>query len=63
MRLGANALVLRDALGHNALAMTGRYVARQVDPVRELSERVGQAIMATLDETAQNYPPLEAGGG
>jgi integrase len=44
--LGANALVLRDALGHKTLAMTSRYVARQTDPVRDLAERVGQTIIA-----------------
>ena len=31
--LGASALILRDALGHKTMAMTGRYVARQADPV------------------------------
>jgi integrase len=48
--LGANALVLRDALGHKTLAMTGRYVARQVDPVRDLAERVGQQILAAAGQ-------------
>jgi integrase len=46
--LGANALVLRDALGHKTLAMTSRYVARQTDPVRELAERIGERIVATV---------------
>jgi len=43
--LGANALILRDALGHKTLAMTGRYVSRQTDPVRELSERIAASIL------------------
>jgi hypothetical protein len=43
--LGANALILRDALGHKTLAMTGRYVSRQTDPVRELSERIATSIL------------------
>ena len=43
--LGANVLVLRDALGHKTLAMTGRYVSRQTDPVRELSERIASSIL------------------
>jgi integrase len=43
--LGANALILRDALGHKTLAMTGRYVSRQADPVRELSERIAQSLL------------------
>ena len=45
--LGANALVLRDALGHKTLAMTGRYVSRQTDPVRELSERIASSILSS----------------
>jgi integrase len=47
--LGANALILRDALGHKTLAMTGRYVARQADPVRELSERIAASILKSAD--------------
>jgi integrase len=42
--LGASALVLRDALGHKTMAMTGRYVSHQTDPVRELTERIGAQI-------------------
>jgi integrase len=45
--LGANALILRDALGHKTLAMTGRYVSRQTDPVRELSERIAISILGS----------------
>jgi integrase len=44
--LGASALVLRDALGHKTLQMTSRYVSRQTDPVRELTERIGAQIEA-----------------
>jgi integrase len=51
--LGANALILRDALGHKTLAMTGRYVSRQNDPVRELSERIGQAILTVAGEVSE----------
>lgn len=42
--MGANSLVLRDALGHKTLAMTSRYVARQTDPVRDLSDRIAEQI-------------------
>jgi integrase len=42
--MGANSLVLRDALGHKSLAMTSRYVARQIDPVRDLSNRIANQI-------------------
>ena len=53
--LGANALILRDALGHKTLAMTGRYVSRQNAPVRLLSEQIGQELFAML---ASNGPKL-----
>ncbi len=36
---GANAFLVRDALGHRTLAMTGRYVNRDADPLRELADR------------------------
>lgn len=42
--LGANAAILRDLLGHSTLAMTNRYIARLVDPVRDVSERVALAV-------------------
>jgi integrase len=45
---GANAFMVRDLLGHKTLAMTGRYVGRNVDPTRELanlvSDRINEAI-------------------
>jgi integrase len=44
--LGASAIVIRDALGHKTLAMTGRYVSRQTDPVRDMAERIGAQIAA-----------------
>ena len=37
---GANAFLVRDALGHKTLAMTGRYVNRDADPLRQLADRV-----------------------
>jgi integrase len=48
--LGASAVVLRDALGHKTMAMTSRYVARQIDAVRELSERIGAQIQSIRSE-------------
>jgi integrase len=60
--LGANALILRDALGHKTLAMTGRYVSRQADPVRELSERIAQSLLisagVTIDTSTADVVPL-----
>ena len=44
--MGASAVVLRDALGHKTMAMTGRYIAHQTDPVRELAEQIGDKFKA-----------------
>jgi integrase len=44
--LGASAVLLRDVLGHKTLAMASRYLSRQVDPGRELAERIGAQIEA-----------------
>lgn len=46
--LGANALVLRDALGHRSLAMTNRYVSRQTAPIREVANSIGLQVDALL---------------
>lgn len=65
--LGANALILRDALGHKTLAMTGRYVSRQADPVRELSERIAQSLLisagATIDAKEERVVPFRKSTG
>jgi hypothetical protein len=45
---------VRDLLRHKNLAMTGRYVNRADDPVRTLSDQVGERISAD---------GLQAGGG
>jgi integrase len=45
---GANAFMVRDLLRHSNLAMTGRYVNRADDPVRTLSDQVGERIAAGL---------------
>jgi integrase len=45
---GANAFLVRDLLRHKNLAMTGRYVNRADDPVRTLSDQVGERIAAGL---------------
>ena len=61
--LGASAVVLRDALGHKSLAMTSRYVARQNDPVRELTERIGAQIAAIRSEGGADVVSLRGGKG
>jgi integrase len=45
---GANAYVVRDALGHSTLAMTGRYVNRADAPLRAVTNLVGERIAAGL---------------
>jgi integrase len=45
---GANAFLVRDLLRHKNLSMTGRYVNRADDPVRTLSNQVGERIAAGL---------------
>jgi integrase len=45
---GANAFLVRDLLRHRDLSMTSRYVNRADDPVRTLSEMVGERIAAGL---------------
>jgi integrase len=44
----ANAFAVRDLLRHKDLATSGRYVHRDDDPVRSLSEQVGKRIAAGL---------------
>ena len=46
---GANAFLVRDLLRHKDLSMTGRYVNRADDPVRTLSELVGERISAAME--------------
>ena len=55
---GANAFLVRDKLGHKTLAMTGRYVSQDADPLRELSDRVEQRIASALagEPTAEVLP-------
>ncbi|MGP0093333.1 MAG: tyrosine-type recombinase/integrase [Xanthobacteraceae bacterium] len=45
---GANAFLVRDLLRHKSIAMTGRYVNQADDPVRTLSDQVGERIAAGL---------------
>ncbi len=45
---GANAFLVRDLLRHKNLAMTGRYVNRADNPVRTLSDQVGERISAAM---------------
>ncbi len=45
---GANAFLIRDLLRHKTVAVTGRYVNRAEQLVRDLSDRVSNRIAAGL---------------
>ena len=51
---GGTVFTLRDLLGHKTVAVTSGYVARTVDPIRELSEMVGRRIGAALAQSAED---------
>ncbi len=46
---GLNAFMVRDLLGHKTLAMTGRYVERATDPLREAATSVSNRVARALD--------------
>jgi integrase len=59
---GANAFLVRDLLRHKNLAMTGRYVNRADDPVRTLSDQVGERISAAMaGRPSAEVVPLKQG--
>jgi len=45
---GASAFLLRDFMGHSTVTMTSQYVARVVDPVRELADRIAERVSVAL---------------
>ena len=45
---GLNAFMVRDLLGHKTLAMTGRYVERDTDPLRAAADHVSSRIAAAM---------------
>jgi integrase len=56
--LGANAFQVRDKLGHATLQMTGRYVSKQDDPLKELSERAESQVDAAMKGGNANITTL-----
>jgi integrase len=56
---GGTAFTLRDLLGHKTVAITSGYVARTVDPIRELSESVGARVSAALSSQAEASEVVE----
>jgi integrase len=55
---GANAFLVRDVLGHKTLAMTGRYVSQNVNPLRALTDAVSARIGAALNDSGKPAPPI-----
>jgi integrase len=56
---GGTAFILRDLLGHKTVAVTSGYVARTIDPIRDLSEIVGRRIGSALAPVAEDGSPAE----
>jgi integrase len=55
---GLNAFLIRDLLGHKTLAMTGRYVERNVDPLRAAAEAISSRIAAAMAGNRAEVVPL-----
>lgn len=45
---GANAFQVRDIMGHRTMAMTGRYVAKSVDPLKKVADAVASRVAAAM---------------
>jgi integrase len=45
-KVGFNAFLVRDLLGHKTLAMTGRYVEKDADPLKRAADVVANRIAA-----------------
>jgi integrase len=45
---GYNAFLVRDLLGHKTLAMTGRYVEKDADPLKRAADAVANRIAAAM---------------
>lgn len=53
---GHNAFVVRDLLGHKTLAMTGRYVERDHDPLRQAADEVSARIANAMTGSVSGGP-------
>jgi integrase len=58
---GANAFMVRDALGHKTVSMSNRYVGRDADPMRQLVDRVADRVSAALTGKSAEVVPLKGG--
>ncbi|MCP4316486.1 MAG: site-specific integrase [Hyphomicrobiales bacterium] len=55
---GFNAFIVRDLLGHKTLAMTGRYVERDTDPVRAAADLVSERVAAAMAGNSAKVIPM-----
>ena len=53
--------LIKDAMGHKTLAMTGRYVGRDADPMRQLVDRVADRVSAAMTGKDAEVVPLKGG--
>jgi integrase len=58
---GANAFLVKDAMGHKTLAMTARYVGRDANPMRQLVDSVAGRVSAALGGKDAEIVPLKGG--
>jgi integrase len=61
--MGANAFLVRDVLRHANVTMTHRYVNVDADPLRALSDRIGDELSAALKGDAAQVVDLEGERG
>lgn len=60
---GFNAFLVRDLLGHKAIAMAARYVEKSIDPLKEAANAVGNRINAALIACGADVIPMTRGKG
>jgi integrase len=60
---GLNAFMVRDLLGHKTMAMAGRYVSRNADPMRQAADVVSAQIAAALEGKLAEVVPLPRAAG
>lgn len=55
---GFNAFLVRDLLGHKTLAMTGRYVEKDADPLKRAADAVANRIAAAMEGNEAKHESL-----
>lgn len=59
---GFNAFIIRDLLGHKTLAMTGRYVEKDADPLKRAADTVANRIAAAMEGKQAELVDSKAAG-